>query len=74
MADYSDGRTSRRVSQISLSAIKQMAMLRPQRAYHVFPRILVDHVDLIEFPLKLLEEAKVVVTPVPLSGRAESTT
>jgi aspartate/methionine/tyrosine aminotransferase len=41
----------------------------PQGAYYVFPRILVDHDDSVEFSLRLLEEAKVTVTPGVAFGR-----
>jgi aspartate/methionine/tyrosine aminotransferase len=37
--------------------------IKPQGAYYVFPRILVEHEDSLEFALRLLEEAKVTVTP-----------
>ena len=37
--------------------------VRPQGAYYVFPRILAEHTDSVEFSLRLLEEAKVCVTP-----------
>jgi len=40
--------------------------VRPEGAYYVFPRILAEHRDSGEFAIRLLEEAKVVVTP----GRA----
>jgi aspartate/methionine/tyrosine aminotransferase len=40
--------------------------VRPQGAYYVFPRILAEHADSYEFAIRLLEQAKVVVTP----GRA----
>jgi aspartate/methionine/tyrosine aminotransferase len=41
----------------------------PQGAYYVFPRILVDHEDSMEFSLRLLEEAKVTVTPGAAFGK-----
>lgn len=41
----------------------------PQGAYYVFPRILVDHDDSMEFSLRLLEEAKVTVTPGAAFGQ-----
>jgi aspartate/methionine/tyrosine aminotransferase len=37
--------------------------IRPQGAYYIFPRILAEHEDSLEFSLRLLEEAKVTVTP-----------
>jgi aspartate/methionine/tyrosine aminotransferase len=37
--------------------------IKPEGAYYVFPRILVEHRDSLEFSLRLLEEAKVTVTP-----------
>ena len=37
--------------------------IKPQGAYYVFPRILVEHEDSLQFSLRLLEEAKVTVTP-----------
>jgi aspartate/methionine/tyrosine aminotransferase len=37
--------------------------IKPQGAYYVFPRILVEHEDSLEFSLRLLEETKVTVTP-----------
>jgi len=37
--------------------------IKPEGAYYVFPRILVEHKDSLEFSLLLLEEAKVTVTP-----------
>ncbi|MFT5539678.1 MAG: aminotransferase [Alphaproteobacteria bacterium] len=40
--------------------------VRPEGAYYIFPKILVDHQDSVKFALRLLEEAKVTVTP----GRA----
>lgn len=41
----------------------------PQGAYYVFPRILVDHEDSMEFSLRLLDEARVTVTPGAAFGR-----
>lgn len=40
--------------------------VRPEGAYYVFPRILADHRDSMEFSLRLLDQARVTVTP----GRA----
>jgi aspartate/methionine/tyrosine aminotransferase len=40
--------------------------VKPEGAYYVFPRILAAHEDSFEFSIRLLEEAKVTVTP----GRA----
>jgi aspartate/methionine/tyrosine aminotransferase len=37
--------------------------VKPQGAYYVFPRILGEHEDSLEFSLRLLYEAKVTVTP-----------
>ncbi len=37
--------------------------VRPEGAYYVFPRIRADHKDSVNFALRLLEEAKVIVTP-----------
>jgi aspartate/methionine/tyrosine aminotransferase len=37
--------------------------VRPEGAYYVFPRILVEHRDSVEFAHGLLREAKVTVTP-----------
>jgi aminotransferase len=37
--------------------------VRPDGAYYVFPRILVEHADSVEFAHRLLDEAKVAVTP-----------
>ena len=36
---------------------------RPEGAYYVFPRIVADHESSFEFSVRLLEEAKVTVTP-----------
>lgn len=35
----------------------------PQGAYYVFPRIVAEHKDSMEFSLRLLDQAKVTVTP-----------
>jgi aspartate/methionine/tyrosine aminotransferase len=40
--------------------------VKPEGAYYVFPRIVAAHEDSFEFSIRLLEEAKVTVTP----GRA----
>jgi aspartate/methionine/tyrosine aminotransferase len=40
--------------------------VKPEGAYYVFPRIVVDHSDSRDFAIRLLAEARVVVTP----GRA----
>ena len=37
--------------------------VKPEGAYYVFPRILADYNDAHEFSIRLLEEAKVTVTP-----------
>lgn len=37
--------------------------VKPEGAYYVFPRILADHENAFEFSVRLLEEAKVTVTP-----------
>jgi len=37
--------------------------VKPEGAYYVFPRILAEHRDSVEFSLRLLDEAKVAVTP-----------
>jgi aminotransferase len=37
--------------------------VRPEGAYYVFPRVIADHVDSREFSLRLLNEARVTVTP-----------
>jgi aspartate/methionine/tyrosine aminotransferase len=37
--------------------------VKPEGAYYVFPRILADHDNAFEFSLRLLEDAKVTVTP-----------
>ena len=37
--------------------------VRPEGAYYIFPRILVEHTNSFEFSVKLLEAAKVAVTP-----------
>jgi aspartate/methionine/tyrosine aminotransferase len=36
---------------------------KPEGAYYVFPRIVAEHDDSVEFSVRLLEEAKVTVTP-----------
>jgi len=41
----------------------------PQGAYYVFPRILADHEDSVEFSLRLLDAAKVTVTPGAAFGQ-----
>jgi aspartate/methionine/tyrosine aminotransferase len=43
--------------------------IKPHGAYYVFPRILVEHEDSLEFSLRLLHEAKVTVTPGAAFGR-----
>lgn len=40
--------------------------VKPEGAYYVFPRIVADHDDSVEFSIRLLDAAKVTVTP----GRA----
>ena len=40
--------------------------IKPEGAYYVFPRIVADHADSVDFAIRLLEEVKVCVTP----GRA----
>lgn len=37
--------------------------VKPEGAYYVFPRIVAKHKDSYEFAIRLLEEAKVAVTP-----------
>ncbi len=37
--------------------------VKPEGAYYVFPRILADHEDAVEFSIRLLEQARVTVTP-----------
>jgi aspartate/methionine/tyrosine aminotransferase len=37
--------------------------VKPEGAYYVFPRILADHVNAYEFSIRLLEDARVTVTP-----------
>jgi aspartate/methionine/tyrosine aminotransferase len=37
--------------------------VKPEGAYYVFPRIVTDHQNSFEFSIRLLEEAKVTVTP-----------
>ena len=44
--------------------------VRPEGAYYVFPRILAEHRDSGEFAIRLLEQAKVVVTPGSAFGPA----
>jgi aspartate/methionine/tyrosine aminotransferase len=44
--------------------------VKPDGAYYVFPRILADHQDAHEFSIRLLEEAKVTVTPGKAFGPA----
>ena len=47
-----------------LDAVRHVfSYVRPEGAYYVFPRILVEHRDSYEFAIKLLDEAKVTVTP-----------
>jgi aminotransferase len=36
---------------------------RPEGAYYVFPRILVEHENSVDFAIRLLEESRVAVTP-----------
>jgi aspartate/methionine/tyrosine aminotransferase len=43
--------------------------IKPHGAYYVFPRILAAHEDSLEFSLRLLEEAKVTVTPGAAFGQ-----
>jgi len=43
--------------------------VKPQGTYYVFPRILVKHEDSLEFSLRLLDEAKVTVTPGAAFGQ-----
>jgi len=44
--------------------------VKPEGAYYVFPRILAEHEDSYEFAIRLLEEAKVTVTPGSAFGPA----
>jgi aspartate/methionine/tyrosine aminotransferase len=44
--------------------------VRPQGAYYVFPRIVTEHRDSMDFSLRLLEEARVTVTPGAAFGPA----
>jgi aspartate/methionine/tyrosine aminotransferase len=44
--------------------------VRPEGAYYVFPRILAEHTDSVGFAIRLLEEAKVTVTPGGAFGPA----
>jgi aspartate/methionine/tyrosine aminotransferase len=37
--------------------------VKPEGAYYVFPRTLAEHEDSYAFSIRLLEEAKVTVTP-----------
>lgn len=37
--------------------------VRPEGSYYVFPRIIADHENSVAFSIKLLEQAKVTVTP-----------
>jgi aspartate/methionine/tyrosine aminotransferase len=37
--------------------------VKPEGAYYVFPRIVADHADSTDFAIRLLEDAKVTVTP-----------
>lgn len=47
-----------------LDAIRHVfSYVHPEGAYYVFPRILVEHRDSYDFAIKLLEKAKVTVTP-----------
>jgi aspartate/methionine/tyrosine aminotransferase len=36
---------------------------KPEGAYYVFPKIVAEHLDSSEFSIRLLEKAKVTVTP-----------
>ena len=42
---------------------------RPDGAYYVFPKIVADHRDSFEFAIRLLEDAKVTVTPGSAFGQ-----
>ena len=42
---------------------RRFEYVRPQGAYYVFPRVIADHEDSREFSLRLLNEARVTVTP-----------
>ncbi len=44
--------------------------VKPEGAYYVFPRIRAEHRDSYEFAIRLLEQAKVVVTPGSAFGPA----
>lgn len=44
--------------------------VKPEGAYYVFPRILTEHHDAVEFSIRLLEVAKVAVTPGSAFGPA----
>jgi len=47
-----------------LDAIPQVFQyVKPEGAYYVFPKIVTDHENSFEFAIKLLEEARVTVTP-----------
>lgn len=37
--------------------------VKPEGAYYVFPRIVAEHMDSLDFAIRLLDEAKVTVTP-----------
>ena len=43
--------------------------VKPQGTYYVFPRVLAKHENSLEFSLRLLDEAKVTVTPGAAFGR-----
>lgn len=43
--------------------------VKPQGAYYVFPKIIIGHRDSLEFSLRLLNEAKVTVTPGAAFGQ-----
>jgi aspartate/methionine/tyrosine aminotransferase len=54
-----------------LDAVRHVfSYARPEGAYYVFPRILVEHRDSYDFAVKLLDEAKVTVTPGSAFGSA----
>lgn len=72
LAEFED-RLARRRELICarLDALPRLfAYVKPQGAYYVFPRILADHKDSYEFAIRLLEEAKVTVTPGSAFGPA----
>ena len=47
-----------------LDAVRHVfSYVRPEGAYYLFPRILVEHRDSYDFAIRLLKEAKVTVTP-----------